>query len=60
MYLKELVGKMAIRTMEPVNPFDPLCVINDGLRGKIWSPTFGGRGVKRIHGRTIKDCQRRR
>lgn len=30
MFLKDLVGKMAIRTMEPVNPFDPLCVINDG------------------------------
>lgn len=46
MYLNGLVGKMAIRTMEPVNPFDPLCVINDGLRGKIWSPTFGGRGLR--------------
>ena len=46
MFLKDLVGKMAIRTMEPVNPFDPLCVINDGLRGKIWSPTFGGRGLR--------------
>lgn len=44
MYLKELVGKMAIRTKEPTNPFDPLWSLNNVLRGKIWSPTFEERG----------------
>lgn len=38
MFLKDLVGKMAIRTMEPVNPFDPCalsmtaCGVKSGAR----------------------------
>lgn len=42
MYLKELVGKMAIRTKEPTNPFDPLWSLNNVLRGK-----SGARHLKR-------------
>lgn len=46
MYLKDLVGKTAIRTMEPGNPFDSIWGINNKLRGRIWSPTLGDRGER--------------